>query len=146
MEYILSRYLVFTDAMPSEDAGSSGKRIAYSTRSGVSFIVTEEVFQRLQQHSFDQIEESQLQQMIDQKIVVPKDEDEFQVVMDQNNSNNVNTLGLVVHTSGNCQFGCSYCGQQHVKKNIDPNVKKKIYEYVESKLATGNYKFVFVVW
>jgi len=146
MEYKLSRYTVFTDAMPSEDPETAAKRIAYSTRSGASFAVTEEVFQWLQQHSFEHIEEPHLGQLIDLKIVVPQDVDEFQVVIDENNSNNVNTLGLVVHTSGNCQFGCSYCGQQHVKKNIEPNVKNKIYEYMERKLATGNYRFVFVVW
>lgn len=144
--YKLSKYLVFTDIINPDENSSGHKRLLYSTRNGLSLVVSNEIYNNLTSNRQDLIESGYWQQLIDMQILVPIEEDEFELIINQNNANNINTLGLVLHTTANCQFGCSYCGQQHTKKNIDKAVVNRVLTYVEKKLQTGDFLHMFIVW
>ncbi|RXK85853.1 radical SAM protein [Filimonas effusa] len=146
MKYKCSNYITASDII-NEDAGQEDKkRLILSTRSGKNIVIKEAAYQDLVHSRLENFDESTMAYFIASSMVVPENEKEFQFVIQENEANNINTLGMVIHTSANCQLGCSYCGQQHSKKNIPQDVKQRIFTYITNKLKTGKFKFVFVTW
>ena len=144
--YQLSKYVVCTNIINPEEIKPLQKRLLYSTRNGSSLAISDAIYDSLIKDGGDFIETDYLKQLIEMQILVEKEVDEFEFIINENNANNINTLGLVLHTTANCQFGCGYCGQQHTKKNIDKSVSDKVINYVDQKLQTGNFKHLFIVW
>ncbi|MFX7776431.1 hypothetical protein ABTJ98_20580, partial [Acinetobacter baumannii] len=66
--------------------------------------------------------------------------DEFEEVISENESKDYKILGLVLHSTANCQLGCSYCGQTHAKKHLSQSVKDRILEFVEVNLKTKKFE------
>lgn len=144
--YKLSNYTVFSDIVNLDEEAQFYKRLLYSTRNGSSLVISNHVYNCLIENRHYDIDPTSIYQLVNMKILVEKEEDEFQTIINENNANNINTLGLVLHTTANCQFGCSYCGQQHIKKNIGKEISSKVIAYVDKKLKTGKYLHLFIVW
>lgn len=45
-----------------------------------------------------------------------------------------------------CNMGCSYCGQQHVKENVTPEVAERFLQRVEAAFAAPETRHVHVAW
>ena len=144
--YQLSKYIVITDIINPEEIHQLQKRLLYSTRNGTSLLISDEIYKSLLSNGGRFIESGYLKQLIDSHVLVEKEEDEFSIVIAENHKSNNNTLGVVLHTTANCQFGCGYCGQSHEKKNIDKLVVDKVINYIDQKLQTEKFLHLFVVW
>jgi uncharacterized protein len=142
----LSHYVIVTD--PLKDANS--KRILYSTRSGKTLMVPEICYEYLLEGRFDEIPKPVVDKLIETQALVSADEDELlSIVTDNKNSiDNESNEGLyvVIQPSASCQLGCYYCGQQHTKDYIAPDLYEKIAARVRQKASEGNYKLLNIAW
>ncbi|HRP90913.1 MAG TPA: radical SAM protein [Edaphocola sp.] len=145
MEYKLSNYYVASDVLNPNSEISLQTRIIYSTITNFFYEIKEADYTLLLNQEFDALDLQLFNLLLQVKIIRPKNIDEFEEVRNDNESID-GILSMVLHTSANCQFGCSYCGQSHTKKNISDNVKAKLIEYVQTKLSSKKYTHFNVVW
>jgi uncharacterized protein len=143
--YKLSHYLVIADPI-----NESGKKIVYSTRSGKDLMIPEITLRYIQENRIEEIPEQITQKLIDSKILVPEEENELNTIIIENEADitdeHNNMLYEVIQPSAMCQMGCYYCGQNHTKNYISPEIAQKIIERIENKIKTGNYKSLYIAW
>lgn len=142
----LSHYVIATEPLAKAD----GKRLVYSTRSGKTLVVPELCYDYLLSDRIDEIPSSVVKRLFDSQILVPVEEDELSVILDENkkyiDEAGDEQLYIVIQPSASCQLGCYYCGQQHSKDYVSAELYEKIEARISSKLATGNYKGLFIGW
>jgi uncharacterized protein len=145
MEYKLSTYHVSTNPIGIENA----KRILYSTKTGKTVMVNSDLYDKLLKEDFSTISTKTLNQLFSLELVVPRNENEFISILNQNRGGitELKTLGITIQPTSNCQLGCHYCGQVHTKHNTDDDIQSKILSRVEKKLINNErYEYLSVMW
>jgi len=134
-------------SVPFEETNRE-KRLIYSTRTSVTALIDEIVFEKLLINNFDDIDSELLDLLFSMEIIIPENENEFEEVMVQNNSMlTVNShLDLTIQPTANCQLGCHYCAQEHSKVNMADDVYDKTLERVRSKLESQKFEHLSVTW
>jgi uncharacterized protein len=128
MKFKLSKYIATTEPLNPESRNK--ERILFSTRTGISILVSESFYSTLQQGEFDKIDLSRLTKLIDYELVVPEETDEFQEIIAINRLGVKDTRGIAmtIQPTANCQLGCFYCGQSHTKKVMSEEIQEKLME------------------
>jgi uncharacterized protein len=145
MKYKLSSYHVSTAEIGVENT----KRILYSTKTGKTMMVGSDLYDKLLNNDFNRISTSSLNQLFKYELIVPHDENEFLSVLGQNKGGitELDSLGITIQPTANCQLGCNYCGQVHSKENASDDLQQKILDRIEKKLSnTNRYKTLSVMW
>ncbi len=142
----LSHYLIATE--PLQEANN--KRVLYSTRSGKTLLIPEICYQYLLDGRFNEIPKPVIDKLISNQALVPANEDELLSIVNDNKasieSEDTGRLYVVIQPSASCQLGCYYCGQQHTKDYIAPDLYQKMDARLRGKVASGNYKELYVAW
>lgn len=145
MNYKLSFYSIVT-----EPVNEAGKRLLHSTRTSKTLAISPLCWEFLQAGRIQEIPQVMLNKLIQIQAVVPDTEDELQLIVNENNQyideNKSGLLYEVIQPSAMCQLGCYYCGQDHVKKNIDKEMYDKIEQRIRDKASTGEYKHLYIGW
>ncbi|MCD4502310.1 radical SAM/SPASM domain-containing protein [Chromobacterium vaccinii] len=146
-EYVLSRYLVASDVI-SPDHHPAPSRLLFASRTGKSLLIKEKVYQHLLAGEFHLIDEATLDQLQTDEVLVPPTADEFLDLLEQNKQElrEISTLSLTLQPTANCQLGCVYCGQQHVKKNLEDDTADLIIARVMDTLQRKRYKKLSISW
>lgn len=133
MKFKLSRYVHFSkdeDVLPNAF-------YLYATRSGAAIEIENKYFEDVQHGNWDKLPSPVLQALVLSEAVVTEEEDELNAVLTLNKANVKDAdrkfLSFTIQPTANCQLGCHYCGQQHVKKVSSTDTNKVIYDRIISK-------------
>jgi uncharacterized protein len=145
--YKVSRFVVLTD--PFEDP-TTGEliRIIFGARKGYWKRVQDSEWPCIKGMEFDHLREGLVQELIDNEILVPSDEDELATILNANQESirDLRELYLVVQPTDWCQLGCDYCGQSHGSRQMDESDQRAFVARVESKIKTSNFDSIRVGW
>lgn len=143
----LSKYIVKSPQVGDEE---NLRSIIFSTRTSQAHIVSDGTLRALHNGNFELLSAEQLSLLTKAKILVDKDENELQSVVERNNLaiENNETLNYVIQPSAWCQLGCNqhYCGQVHAAKKITVEHQEKILQRIRLLLSGGGYKKLQVGW
>lgn len=144
MKYKLSYYIIITEPIDQEET----KQILYATRTSTALVLHKDVIQLLLKSEFDGVSVSMLQELLACEAIVPEDENELEELAEKSKllSSNLDSLQFTVQTTANCQLGCNYCGQQHVKQNMSDTLIDNVVKRFELILSNRKYKQVDVSW
>ncbi len=146
MEYKMSQYSVVTE--PLNDDPSNLFRIIYSTRSGVSTVISEEILNQIHNKDFSNIDSKICSKLMEAEIIVPETSNELEQILSEFeiSSQNTKNLSYTITPTANCQLGCNYCGQTHKSTSIDPALEAKIEKHLKNKIDTKKYKNLDITW
>ena len=144
--YKLSKYIVFTE-LNNKNKKEDQLLYLYSTINQAKIIIKKKDFEQINCSNFSKIDVLLFNKLKELKFVVESinDNNDFIEILDFLKSDK-KTLGIVLHSSANCQFGCNYCGQSHLNKNIDSITIENTKNFVDNKLKSNNYNFLNIVW
>ncbi|MCW3108054.1 MAG: radical protein, partial [Segetibacter sp.] len=142
----LSKYILSTDSL--DEVGLINKRIIFSTRSATSILVENTLFDNLSNGNFDDIEKDLFMTLQEKEFIVPADQDEFSLIINQNKTvkEEGSFLSMTIQPSANCQLGCHYCGQSHSKHYAGDAVIDKYYERIVYLLSQKKYDGLAITW
>lgn len=137
---------MWTDVLNEQD--QEAKRIIYSTRTGSAVLIKDETLQALQNAQFYNIQYSQLNTLFNLELIVPAQQDEFSLILDQNVKCKPDDkmLSITIQPSANCQLGCHYCGQVHSKQTLSDAILPQISSRIKKQLGKQAYKQLMVTW
>ncbi|WP_060874104.1 radical SAM/SPASM domain-containing protein [Myroides odoratus] len=141
-KFKLSRYKVTT-------ALDQGFTLVYSTRTSQLLRIKSTIFNLIENQKFETINSDVLLELFNSEILIPADEDEFEIVINSFTKATMASSDIFSYTiqpSGNCQLGCGYCGQNHEKLNLTDDQSEKIFEYLKIQLNKHNYKEINITW
>lgn len=143
----LSRYIYISKASCS--TAENEKFFLFSTRSSLSILVDLNTLVKLQNSDFSELGEKQKTKLKKYKILVPKNEDEFETICKENIgfkcSNDI--LSFTIQPTANCQFGCYYCGQVHIPHLMTEEVENYcLYRIKNAMSKNGRYKRLAITW
>jgi len=143
----LSRYIYISKA----DCINNGqeKFFLFSTRSSLSILVDTNTLTKLQCGNFSELCKTQISKLEKYKILVSKDEDEFETICKENLASKISSdiLSFTVQPTSNCQFGCHYCGQEHSPHTMDERVENFcLYRVRAAILRNNKYKRLAITW
>jgi uncharacterized protein len=144
MEYKLSYYIFFSN--PVDEAGS---RVVYSTRTGKTVLITRTCYDFLINGMINQIPESIVKVLVDNRVVVDVNENELHTITDENIETGKEQDGIlyeVIQPTAMCQLGCYYCGQKHTKDYLEEGASDKIVSRIKMKFDAGNYRGIYIGW
>lgn len=141
----LSHYLVVSDIIDEEEANP--KRLLYSTRSNMTLKMSDTLIQKLQNQEFDNVPFTTLHQLIDMEMLVPNEEDELELILQENDisQKDLSSLGFTIQPGANCQLGCNYCGQIHSKNYMPESMYPQVIQRIRGKIKP-QYKTLSVTW
>lgn len=143
----LSKYIYITKG-PSVTAENE-KYFLFSTRSSLSVLVDLNTLVKLQDGKFSGLEEEQKAKLIKYKILVPETEDEFKTICKENviSKSFNDILSFTIQPTANCQFGCYYCGQNHVPHLMTEEVENFCLHRIKNAASkNGRYKRLSITW
>lgn len=135
MKFKLSKYIAATEPLNPESRNK--ERILFSTRTGISMLISESFYSTLQHGEFDKIDLPRLTKLMDYELIVPEETDEFQEIIAINRLGVKDTRGIAmtIQATANCQLGCFYCGQSHTKHVMSEEIQEKLMERLNYLLA-----------
>lgn len=147
-KYKLSSYTVITDVINEDEINT--RQIIYSTRSGRAAVISSKIIKSINNNQFEEIPESILLELFSMDMVVPRDEGEFERVMEQNRIHLLDdkVLSVTMQPGANCQLGCHYCGQKHEKHYMSEALYEKVLARIENNLkgSANKYEALSVSW
>lgn len=144
-KYKLSKFLEFNDLKQFDE--ERDEILVFSSVSNSLIQIDKSTYVSLIDGRLEEIPQKDFELLIGNNIVVKEGIDEIKTIIEENKDHaSGNNVSLVLHSSANCQFGCSYCGQAHVKKNISSTIKDKIYDYTDSQLKKSTGDLLYVMW
>lgn len=123
-------------------------RILFSTRSGKSMLISDELYNKIVEKKFEEIPIKTISELIYNEILVDENENEFEEILTQNKLalKDDKNLDITIQPTANCQLGCHYCGQVHSKKNMNEDIISKTLNRIKSNLKIKDYKSVSIEW
>lgn len=131
--YKLSKYIEVIDL---SKINGENQVLLFPMRSGKLIKIKKEFFDKLQEEYFSEIPQHVMFQLIKNKVLVAKSENETTLVLNENDvllTDNKN-LYFVIQPGANCQLGCHYCGQTHTNKFMNKGLMDKVIMRIESKI------------
>lgn len=145
MRWRLSKFTEIVDLFDGEEKRDVS--IAFnSANEKVSFFDKGYLYTLLQLAEQGRLRQNQLDEIND--FVVPNDVNEFDIFVQDNLKSNVfkEILRYTVMVSGNCNFKCCYCGQDHRNVKLSDQHADRIVSLIDSKLATKQFKKLKMSW
>jgi uncharacterized protein len=122
-----SRYIHIS----SDEDIIANRSIVYATRTGVAIELPNKFITAFSASEWEKIPDNILMELIKIGAIVPHDEVELNSVIDLNIASNKDRdkeqLSYTIQPSANCQLGCHYCGQSHVKKVLNESTTDLIF-------------------
>lgn len=145
MKFKTSKYIAYSEAF---EQANKQKRIVYSTRTGISSLIDEDIFQKVFINDFSNLESELINSFFAMELIVPKNEDEFNEILEQNllYVENDDQLSLTIQPTADCQLGCHYCAQVHSKINMSEDVVEKTLTRIKNKIKTKKFKDISIMW
>ncbi len=86
--------------------------------------------------------------LIEAELLVPWDQNEREFLIDRNARASAvsRTLYQVIMPSGNCNFGCDYCGQTHLDKKLSFDDCDRLRDRIRVLLTTRGFSDLAVCW
>lgn len=146
MKYKLSYYVIPSEIL--DDTAAIQQRIVFSSRSGISLLLNDNLYADLKKNDFSNIPTELLDQLFRHEFIVPEKENEFAKIMHQNREDvkDIKSLATTIQPTANCQLGCHYCGQVHRKETMGDDLTEKIVQRIRTKMETGKFKLLDVTW
>ncbi|MEA9415081.1 radical SAM/SPASM domain-containing protein [Flavobacterium sp. PL02] len=129
MKYKLSYYTIITDPIPNTNVC-----VIFGTKTSKAYNLDQKIIALLKEEDFDEIPLDIINNLIIAEIIVPKDLNELSEFCEKAKLDATaedGYLHVTVMSSGNCQLGCSYCGQVHSKKKLEDDTV----ELIEKRLT-----------
>lgn len=140
--YKFSKYLVITDINEDE-------KLLFSTKTAEMLHISQTIFDLLKAEKYNLINEKVLTKLFMSEIIVDKNEDEFNNIIDyfkKKSKEKSKILNYTIQPTADCQLGCHYCGQVHEKITMDSTLSKKVFDYITNELTKNEYTGLFVTW
>lgn len=133
---------VFDDPITGEES-----IIVFSARTGAMRAVPEYSWASLMRENSEGLDEL-IEWMKENKLLVPKFEDELLIILDENKTaiSNNRTLYAVIQPTASCQLGCVYCGQYHTNQSLARNDLDAITKRIAQKLDDGIFTSIEIGW
>lgn len=143
----LSRYHATSQSFVDTLDGQR-KRTVYATRTGEVLVLPESLWSALEDGSLNEIAEEVLIELVDIELLVEKDEDELQALLDRNRAalKDDDLYYLVIQPTASCQLGCHYCGQKHFQKLLSEHHQNELLHRVERKMRSAKHRTMTVCW
>ena len=143
----LSNFIIFSNKISKRDCVGD-YYVIYSSRTGRIFIANEITFETLIANEFLNIPAPFLEQLLNAKIIVHKEEEELLSIIGENLSaiDNHEELYQVIQPTASCQLGCGYCGQQHSKKLLSNSSQQLLVDRLRLKLASNKFSKLSIGW
>ncbi len=103
----------------------------------------------IQSSRFDELPSETLLKLEQAQVLVPMDQDELQLVITENNeeiNKDEGTFYEVIQPSSNCQLGCYYCGQSHVKGEFSSALYDDLLLRMRDKIQKKKYSKMHIGW
>lgn len=145
----LSKYIYVSQPLRDSDGNLNNKVFIFSTRSSLSILITKDALEKLKARNFSAISPDLFNKLEKYKVLVPENEDEFAVILEENErmKSQSDVLSLTIQPTANCQFGCHYCGQEHVNHQMDGQVEEFCLNRIRNMLGTTpRYKKLAITW
>lgn len=142
----LSRYI---EEVPLRDSKNNiDMFLVYSTRTSKLVSIDSSSFQKIKQDQIKDIDNKVYQELIQAKILVNKQENELNIILEENKQaiENGDTLTVVIQPTANCSLGCEYCGQSHLNIMLTKTLQTKLVERIASKIIYGKHKTLVISW
>ena len=139
----LSYYIIKSDLLVGQKY-----ILLYSTISAKLIALDKEVVKVLEEEKFTRIKKDLLDFLIENKFIVNKRKDELAYVLEENKSviKESKHLYQSIQPSGNCQFGCSYCGQKHNKNKMNNLLEDRVFQRVKYNLDKKPFDSLGICW
>lgn len=143
----LSKYIYITKAAFSDTEDE--KYFLFSTRSSLSILVDYNTLIKLQNDDFSELDETQRAKLKKYKILVPKNENEFKTIYEENVKSKLSNeiLSFTIQPTANCQFGCYYCGQDHASHLMTEKVEDYCLHRIKNAISRNRrYNKLAITW
>ncbi len=146
MKYKFSYYTIPSGIL--DESAAMPQRIVFSSRSGISMLLNEDIFTDLKNNEFGNVPSELLDILFRHEFIVPERENEFAKIMLQNREDvkDNKALSTTIQPTANCQLGCHYCGQIHRKENMSDDLSTKIVKRIRNKMESGKFELLDVTW
>ncbi len=124
----------------------------YATRTGAAIEIDNAHYENIIEERWDDLPLNVIEAMLMAEAIVPREEEELDYILSLNKENvkdNDNKyLSFTIQPTANCQLGCHYCGQQHVKKVSSTETNSVIYDRIVSKIESlkGTLQGISINW
>ena len=145
MNLKITRYLTSVDILE----GGRKNKLLFSARTGTLMVMDFHSWQALETGHFELLPQEVLEDLKRKKLLVSKDENEVQTVLDENKKfleERDDSLYTVIQPTAACPLGCHYCGQAHSNNHLSEENQKNTLQYIAKKLSAKKYKFLNVSW
>lgn len=143
----LSKYIFVST--PVINGLDSDKTFVFSTRSSLSMLMSIKTLKELQIGDFTNISSEIKESLEKYKILVPKEENEFITILQENHivKAKSDVLAMTIQPTANCQFGCHYCGQVHTNHQMQNDVQQFCLNRIRHVMETvPRYKKLEITW
>lgn len=131
----------------------NGNYIVYSSLSGAVVVFNKNIYIKmlefvLDKEIFNYENNDFFNLMIDKKIFIDEYTDESLLVRGLYEEQIIrsNTLEIMLIVTRQCNFRCVYCGQPHLKENMDIKTYDSILKFVENQINSYGYSSVYVTF
>lgn len=128
------------------------RSILYATRTGVAVELNNLFIDAFKSQNWSLLPNNVLTELVRIEAIVPTDEDELATVLASNKSSVLDKdskeLAYTIQPSANCQLGCHYCGQSHVKKVMDDKTSELIFSRISERVSKlqSTLKLLSITW
>ena len=120
--------------------------LLFSTRSGELQHLKKSIFEHLQKGDFSKISQPVVERLVQSKILVPADENEYIAIINNIEPESSDVLSFTLLPTADCQLGCLYCGQVHEKNQMDKEMCGIVIYYITNKLKSNQFKKLDITW
>ncbi len=134
----LSNYVIYQ----SFSQKNENKTILYSLKTNKFIKLNHNSFRYIENSDFNNIPKNMTEELLDKGFLSRKSKKEelLEVLSQNSESDRNNNLYIAIQPTAYCNLGCNYCGQKHIKKNINNEISIKVISFIKNKLEKTNSK------
>ncbi|MDR6737419.1 SPASM domain-containing protein [Sphingobacterium sp. 2149] len=141
----LSKYIITTSIEDAKETVTSKMTIIYSCLSNQTIVVRDEVFQKITNEDFYNLDERLITELQNSRILIQNGNDEFVELYDYDKVTNDN-ISLFVNLIESCRSGCNSCSKNNTISRPKNDFVNSINSYIETELIKKNLKTFFLTW
>jgi len=141
----LSKYIITTSIEDAKETVTSKMIIIYSCLSNQTIVVSDEVFQKITNEDFHNLDKRLITELQNSKILIQNGNDEFVELSDYDKVTNDN-ISLFLNLIESCRFGCNSCSKNNTISKPKNDFVNSINSYIETELIKKNLKTFLLTW
>lgn len=146
--YKISRYVYISQREINLE--SIKYKFVFSCRSGRLLLLKTEECDTILNESLSFLDETKKNKLIENKILVSEQENEFEALVQENQdyleNKNKDLLYISIQPTAYCQLGCYYCGQEHEKVNISNATIDNLMLRINKIYKPNQHKILLIGW